>query len=244
MPRQPQPERFQQIRDAARAEFIAKGYRQTQISDVAKRLGIATGTIYLYFESKEALFDAVARDTALPGLPVPSQLPVPTPRPEDTLEFLRTTLEGRTAFPALERAVNTPAESATEDLDRIVREMFARARENAAGVKLVERCAGDWPDLALLWFGTYRAALQARLTEYLEDSFAAGRLRAGSPPGIAARLILELIAAFAIHCPFDPLQPPIDPDEAANAVADAVVAAYGWKSGRPSRSSPIPPERT
>lgn len=246
MSRQPQPERFQQIRDAARAEFIAKGYRQTQIADVAHRLAIAPGTIYLYFESKEALFDAVARDAAAPGLPAPPELPVRTPRHEDTLEFLRATLERRTAFPALERAVNTPAPSAAEDLDRIVREIFAMALANAAGVKLVERCAADWPELAVMWFGTFRAALQARLTDYLDRSFAAGRLRAGTSPALAARLILELIAAFAIHCPFDPLQPPIDAAQAEDAVADAVVAAYAPGGERPPQfpDSPASPERT
>ncbi len=52
-------EREQQILDAALAVFAQKGYGDTRIGDIADAVGIAKGTIYLYFESKEALFEAV-----------------------------------------------------------------------------------------------------------------------------------------------------------------------------------------
>jgi len=64
-PRQPQPwkeQRHQQILDAAFEEFAARGYESTRLEDVAKRAGIAKGTIYLYFKNKELLFRAVLRD--------------------------------------------------------------------------------------------------------------------------------------------------------------------------------------
>jgi AcrR family transcriptional regulator len=56
-------EREQQILDAALVVFAEKGYGETRIGDIAGRLGVAKGTIYLYFESKEALFEAVFRRT-------------------------------------------------------------------------------------------------------------------------------------------------------------------------------------
>ena len=52
-------EREQQILDAALAVFAQKGYGDTRIGDIANAVGIAKGTIYLYFESKDALFEAV-----------------------------------------------------------------------------------------------------------------------------------------------------------------------------------------
>ena len=52
-------EREQQILDAALVAFAQKGYGDTRISDIAIAVGIAKGTIYLYFDSKEALFEAV-----------------------------------------------------------------------------------------------------------------------------------------------------------------------------------------
>ena len=52
-------EREQEILDAALTVFAQKGYGDTRIGDIANAVGIAKGTIYLYFESKDALFEAV-----------------------------------------------------------------------------------------------------------------------------------------------------------------------------------------
>ena len=43
------------IVDAAVAVFAEKGYRSARISDIARRAGVADGTIYLYFRNKEDL---------------------------------------------------------------------------------------------------------------------------------------------------------------------------------------------
>jgi TetR/AcrR family fatty acid metabolism transcriptional regulator len=47
--------RKNQILDAAAAVFAEKGFHPTTTKDIAKRAGIAEGTIYNYFESKTAL---------------------------------------------------------------------------------------------------------------------------------------------------------------------------------------------
>jgi AcrR family transcriptional regulator len=63
LPRQPQKGlRQRQILDAAFEEFSTQGYRSARLEDVAKRAGIAKGTIYLYFRNKRLLFRAVLRD--------------------------------------------------------------------------------------------------------------------------------------------------------------------------------------
>ena len=54
-------DRFQDLLEAATAVFLEQGYRRTQMADVAARMGVAKGTLYLYVESKDALFDAVLR---------------------------------------------------------------------------------------------------------------------------------------------------------------------------------------
>ena len=41
------------ILDAAVVEIARRGYYRTTVSDIARRAGVADGTIYLYFESKE-----------------------------------------------------------------------------------------------------------------------------------------------------------------------------------------------
>jgi AcrR family transcriptional regulator len=54
-------ERPEEILAAALTEFVTRGYGATRIEQVARRAGVAKGTVYLYFPSKEELFKAVVR---------------------------------------------------------------------------------------------------------------------------------------------------------------------------------------
>ena len=49
-------QRRSQILERALAVFAEKGYHGASISDVVKAAGVARGTFYLYFDSKEAVF--------------------------------------------------------------------------------------------------------------------------------------------------------------------------------------------
>lgn len=55
-----------EIVEAARICFINNGFGSTRIDDVARGAGVSKGTVYLYFESKEALFEAVVRANLSP----------------------------------------------------------------------------------------------------------------------------------------------------------------------------------
>lgn len=48
------------------AEFAEKGFLAARLDDVAVRAGVAKGTIYLYYPSKEALFEAAVRARIVP----------------------------------------------------------------------------------------------------------------------------------------------------------------------------------
>lgn len=81
-------EKCKEIRDEMRSRilhesmlyFARNGFAGTKISDLARHIGIGQGTIYVYFESKEALFQEIhrmvnrekdiARVKALAGLPL------------------------------------------------------------------------------------------------------------------------------------------------------------------------------
>ena len=54
-------ERPEEILDAALTELVAHGYNATRVEQVARRAGVAKGTVYLYFPSKGELFKAVVR---------------------------------------------------------------------------------------------------------------------------------------------------------------------------------------
>jgi AcrR family transcriptional regulator len=50
------------ILDAATAEFGEKGYHDASIAGIMARAGLAIGSFYTYFDSKESLFTALVRD--------------------------------------------------------------------------------------------------------------------------------------------------------------------------------------
>lgn len=52
-------DRKDQILDISLALFLEKGYDKTSITDILERSGIARGTLYYHFESKEAIMDAI-----------------------------------------------------------------------------------------------------------------------------------------------------------------------------------------
>jgi AcrR family transcriptional regulator len=51
--------RKSELIEAAEALFREEGYRQTSVSDIVKKIGVAQGTFYYYFKSKDNILDAV-----------------------------------------------------------------------------------------------------------------------------------------------------------------------------------------
>jgi len=56
------PDKPQQIIEAAVRVFARKGYYNSRVSDVAREAGIAAGTIYLYFKTKDDILVTLFRD--------------------------------------------------------------------------------------------------------------------------------------------------------------------------------------
>ncbi|ALC81957.1 MULTISPECIES: TetR/AcrR family transcriptional regulator [Bacillus] len=54
--------KYMQIIDAAVIVIAENGYHQAQVSKIAKQAGVADGTIYLYFKSKEDILISVFRE--------------------------------------------------------------------------------------------------------------------------------------------------------------------------------------
>jgi AcrR family transcriptional regulator len=206
MPRVIPSDRLSQLIAAATDVFIAQGYRRTQIDDVAQALGVAKGTIYGSVQSKEALFDAALRYAdGLEPLPDNSTLPLPTPEPGTTLAWLRNRLTGEAQDLELTGALNrTRVRDARQELTAVLRDLYERMERNRRGIKMVDRCSLDQPELAALWFGEGRWAQHAALAQYLQRRIAKGHFRSVGDAAIAARLLLETVAFWAVHRHWDP----------------------------------------
>lgn len=223
MARRMPEDRLERLVDAATKVFIEQGYARTQMDDVAAALGVAKGTLYLSVESKEALFDLVARyaDAPQPFDPRPA-VPVRTPRPSATLKYIRERLAGSHVPTALTTALTRERVSDVRaELEAVVGELYDLVARNRRGIKLLDRSARDFPELAALWFESGRGGLVALLAKYVEDRTRRKLFRALPDPTVTARMLIETAVFWAVHRHWDP-----HPQTVAESVAKDTVVRF------------------
>ena len=76
MPAAQPPGKREAILTAALEEFSSRGFAAARLDDVAKRAGVAKGTIYLYFSDKEALFQELVRAELSPVVSMLESAPI------------------------------------------------------------------------------------------------------------------------------------------------------------------------
>ncbi len=227
MPRVIPEHRLKDLLECATRVFLTHGYRRTQMSDIADAMRVAKGTVYLYVESKEALFAAVLRH-ADGQIPAASDLdlPIPTPKPGAILRMLRERLAQEVVPPALQRAQRRKRVSdVRSELETIVRELFTLASRYRTVIKLIDRCGADHPKLASAFYEHGRFAQLELLRRYLDTRIRGGQLRAVPNVALAARFVIETIATWAVHLHWDPAPQPIEAHEAEEIVVHFILGA-------------------
>ncbi len=218
--------RFDDLVDGATEVFIARGYRLTQMSDVAEAVGVAMGTLYGYVEGKEALFALCVFHADRSGMMErPDTLPVPTPKRGELSATLKRVLAEQSIPAALAAALERErAEDPRAELEGIVGELYETLERFHRAIKLIDRCA-DHPELRQIWQTQGREAPRAALVRYLTRRMAGGQLRQVASVRLAARMIIEVATTWAVHIKWDRSPEDFDPNEARENVIDFVVAA-------------------
>ena len=226
MPRAVPEDRFQALIDAATAVFLEQGYRRTQVADVAARMGLAKGSVYTYVESKEALFDCVLRHADHSDrIDLPDTLPVATPPPEATFEMVQRRLAAEGTLPSLTAALSRArVVDAGAELETVLGELYDALARHRTAIKLLDRCAPDYPELAKVWYQTGREGALSLLGRYLDDRARRGRLRRFEDSTVAARLVLETLVFWAVHRHWDPSPQAVDEGSARRIVLAFLVA--------------------
>lgn len=193
--------RLRELVRCATAVFIEQGYAGAQMEDVAKAMGVAKGTLYVYVESKEALFDLVARCADREELfaDVP-RLPVTTPKRGTTVAYVRQRLAENQALPTLAAALTRTRGAAPRgEFQKIVCDLYDAVERNRYGLKLLDRTAKDQPELAALWFEGAGGGLLAALTEYHKREIRRGAVKEIPDVSVAARFIIETVVFWGVH---------------------------------------------
>ncbi|HEX4908395.1 MAG TPA: TetR/AcrR family transcriptional regulator [Actinomycetes bacterium] len=203
--RRPLPEdRLEDLIRAAAAVFSRRGYRRTQMAEVAHQMGVSPGNLYNYVEGKDALFYLVLRRGfgERPG-EQPPELPVTGASVEVTSNWVARRLDFVSDFPELEAAFarTRPADPRGE-LEGVVGELYDVLVRVRVGVDVLERSIEDVPELARIFAGV-RRELFARYERYLRQRAAGGAIRVEHPQAVA-HLLVELCSWAARRRPHDP----------------------------------------
>jgi AcrR family transcriptional regulator len=216
--------RFDDLIDAASEVFIERGWRRTQMADIAEAIGVAKGTIYGYVESKEALFALCLRWASREG-PVrrPATLPVPTPPRGQLRQRLKENLARQAVPPSLSAALERErADDPRAELETILRDLYDLNERNRRGIKLLDRCH-DHPEIENLWQEAGREGSRVAVRRYLERRCRAGQLRDFASPQLAARMVIETIATWAVHIHWDRAPEVFDPADARDNAIDFLM---------------------
>lgn len=220
--------RLAALAEAALRQFSQRGYRLTQVADVARELGLSPGTVYGSVTSKEALFDLAVRAAFDEPLPEADE-PVSEPPLEALMERVNRMIRARMKTPEMARAVKrsrAPVDVRGE-LEALVREQYDLVARNGRAIRLLDRCAADWPALADLYLQRTRGGLNRRWESYLTRRIEAGALPPVPDAAVAGRLVIETVAWFAMHRHSDASPQPMDDAMARETVVAVLLRGLG-----------------
>lgn len=222
MPRAIPTGRFQSLIEAAIRVFSQKGFRRTQMVDIADEMGVSAGTLYNYVESKEALFYLVVdRGFGEERDEVPV-FPVRTPPPGAIARRVAERVKTLGAQPRLGAALKRKAsEDPVGELNGVLRDLYQTIYRVADATTMIDRSALDMPELAALWYDEVRGGLLSRLARLIELRAQAGQYRRVPHTAAAARLMLETIVWFARNRRNDPRS-----EELTDAVAEQATIDF------------------
>jgi AcrR family transcriptional regulator len=225
-------DRVPELIRAAVQVFAEKGYRATQMADVAAEMGVAPGSLYNYVDGKEGLFAlCLERMAHGPDFPFEITLPFATPPLDITLERLHRRVQELYRLPALDvrpRGKPSPAR-AEEELRAVVSEGFALASQIRWAADMIERSAREIPELAALLRTGWRAPMMRRLEDFLRARMDRGELRAVDDLWVAARFVEETINWFARHRHHDRDGRELDEARVKAMVTDLIVGAFAQR---------------
>lgn len=166
-----------EIVQAAYEVFAEKGFAAAKLDDIAKRAGVSKGALYLYFETKQDIFEAVVTDAVAPNIGAIEQFALGFPGPFEQLI--------RMMVPR-------------------VAEMADRTGMGKV-IKMVIGESGNFPEIARIWHDDVIAKGIGLLTKIISQAQARGEVRAGDARQYALSIAGPLLTAIIFRETFVPV---------------------------------------
>ncbi|WP_027172167.1 TetR/AcrR family transcriptional regulator [Methylobacterium sp. 10] len=189
-----------QILDGARSVFMSAGFDGASMGEIAKVAGVSKGTLYVYFDSKEALFEALTLEEKRGLAEALFQLDADDPDVRGVLTRL-----GRTYLVHMIRP------------------------DHVAIIRMVIGATEKFPRFGQAFYEAGPAQGVARLAAYLDRQVATGRMRRADTE-LAAKHFLHLCQAGLLTRLLFAAGSPVTEAEIGPRVSEAIrvfFAAYG-----------------
>lgn len=154
--------KHRQIMDGARSVFLKDGFDAASMNEIARVAGVSKGTLYVYFDSKEALFEALIREEK-------------TEQAEQTCRFDHSNHDVETTL--------------REFGERLLDRMFRPS--SIAHLRIVASVASKFPSIGRAFYEAGPKVGYQRMADYFEAQVEAGVISIDDPPQ-AARFFCDM----------------------------------------------------
>lgn len=216
-------QRIQSIVEAAASLFLRQGYSKTQISHIAKAVGVSVGTIYHDFVGKKEIMQYMLKCTLQPGF---------------AGKMLETPISGENFIGLEQEIVQVLEESAGEfgkplsnnldgyTFEAFISDTFDLLSRYAVGCLFIEKNQYDFEFLAK-HYKNYRRKFLSTMSEYLKAYMEAGIVRKMDDIELTTLLIVETLSWWAMDIHYTSFETCSVSAEAAKKVCmDNIVSAY------------------
>lgn len=216
-------QRIQDIAKAATLLFLRQGYSKTQISHIAKEVGVSVGTIYHDFVGKKEIMHFILKSIIQPSF---------------AAQKLETPISDEN-FAGLEQEIVRVLEQSAEEFRRpllnqldhycfeeLISDAFDLLSRYAAGCLFIEKNQFDFPFLAEN-YKKYRKEFLSTMTEYLKAFTEKGLIRELEDVELTTVLIVEMLSWWAMDRRYTSFEISDVPMETAQKICmDNLTAAY------------------
>lgn len=216
-------QRINSITEAATSLFLRQGYSKTQISHIAKAVGVSVGTIYHDFVGKKEIMHYILKCTI---------------QPEFAGKMLETPISDEN-FVGLEQEIVQVLEESAEQFEKpllndlegytfelLISDSFDLLSRYAAGCLFIEKNQYDFPFLAK-HYKAYRKKFLSTMTEYLKAFMERRIIRKIDNIELTTILIVETLSWWAMDIRYTSFETSNVPMKEAKAVCmDNIISAY------------------
>ena len=216
-------QRIESIVKVATSLFLRQGYSKTQISHIAKAVGVSVGTIYHDFIGKKEIMHYILKCTI---------------QPEFACKMLERPISDEN-FVGLEQEVVKVLEDSAERFEKplvkglgeytfetLISDAFDLMSQYAVGCLFIEKNQYDFPFLAK-HYKAYRKRFLSTMTEYLKAFIERESIRKIDDVELTTILIVETLSWWAMDIHYTSFETSNISEKAAKAVCiDNIVSAY------------------